>query len=69
MLTRMINKLGEEEKKDCGSPGQEGLVLFDGVQLVGRGVAAFPGQLFFGVVWTAGTWNVYITTAEVPTSL
>lgn len=44
-------------------------MLFDGVQLVGRGVAAFPGQLFFRVVWTAGTWNVDITAAEVPTSL
>lgn len=65
----MINSLAEECDRVSGSPGQEGLVLFDGVELVGGGVAAFAGQLFFGVVRTAGARNVYITAAEVPTAL
>lgn len=65
----MINSLAEECNRVSGSPGQEGLVLFDGVELVGGGVTAFAGQLFFGVVRTAGTRNVYITAAEVPTAL
>lgn len=38
---------------DPVTPGQEGLVVFDGVQLVCGGVAPFARLLSLGVVWSS----------------
>lgn len=46
-------------------PRQEGLVLLDGVQFVGGGVATLAGQLLFGVVGTAAARDVDVTATQV----
>lgn len=50
------------------SPGEEGLVLSDGVELVGGGVAPLAGQLFLGVVLTAAG-DVDVAAAQVSAAL
>lgn len=51
------------------APGEEGLVLLDGVQFVGGGVASFALQLLFGVIACAGTGDVDVTPAEMAAAL
>ena len=51
------------------TPGEEGLVLFYGVQLVGGGVAPLTGQLSLGVVCWAGPRDVDIAPAQVAAAL
>jgi len=50
------------------SPGQEGLVMFDGVQLVRGGVAALAWELSLGVVGARAAGDVDVAAAEVAAS-
>ena len=52
-------------------PGQEGVVLFDGVHLVGGGIAPLAGQRFLGVVGGGGAraGDVDVAAAEVAAGL
>ena len=50
------------------SPGEEGLVVLDGVQLVGGGVAAFARQLCPGVVGAGAAGDVDVAAAQVAAS-
>lgn len=50
------------------SPGEEGLVMFDGVQLVRGGVAALARELPLGVVGARAARDVDVTAAEVTAS-
>lgn len=51
------------------APGQEGLVVLDGVQLVGGGVAALARQLPLGVVGPRAAGDVDVAPAEVAAAL
>lgn len=53
----------------CVSPGQEGLVMFDGVQLVRGRVAALAWELPLGVVGPRAARDVDVAAAEVAASL
>lgn len=50
------------------SPGQEGLVVFDGVQLVRGRVAALAWKLSLGVVGPRASRDVNVAPAEVAAS-
>lgn len=51
------------------TPGEEGLVLFYRVQLVGGGVAPLAWKLFLGVFARTGTRDVDVAAAEVAAAL
>lgn len=53
----------------ANAPGEEVLVLLDGVQFVGGGVASFARQLLLGVIAYAGTRDVDVAPAEVAAAL
>lgn len=50
-------------------PGQEGLVLLNGVQLIGGRVAPLAGQLPFGVLGAVAVRDVNVAAAEMPAAL
>lgn len=50
-------------------PGQEGLVLLDGVQLIGGRVTPLAGQLPLGVLGAIAAGDVNVAAAQVPTAL
>lgn len=50
-------------------PGQEGLVLLNGVQLIGGRIAPFAGQLPSGVLGAIAAGDVNVAAAQVPTTL
>lgn len=54
---------------EANTPGQEGLVLFYRVQLIGGGVASLAWKLFLGVFTRTGTWDVDVAAAEVAAAL
>lgn len=51
--------------KFCVSPGQEGLVVLDGVQFIRGRVAALARKLLLGVVGPRAVRDVNVTAAEV----
>ena len=50
-------------------PGQEGLVLLNGVQLIGGRITPFAGQLPSGVLGAIAAGDVNVAAAQVPTTL
>lgn len=50
-------------------PGQEGLVLLDGVQLIGGRITPFARQLPSGVLSAVAAGDVNVAAAQVPTAL
>lgn len=54
---------------ESNTPGQEGLVLFYRVQLVGGGVTSLAWKLFLGVFARTGTRDVDVAAAEVAAAL
>lgn len=51
------------------TPGEEGLVLLDSIQLVGRRIAPLTWKLPLGVLTSAGARDVDVAAAEVAAAL